>query len=62
MPEIADLHIDVPGLELTKSGHAAVVDYENMNVEGIYTLGGVTGRAELTPGMGVFSARHGTCD
>jgi pyruvate/2-oxoglutarate dehydrogenase complex dihydrolipoamide dehydrogenase (E3) component len=35
VPEIADLDIDDLGVGLTNSGHAAVDDYENMNVEGI---------------------------
>lgn len=50
-PEIEDLHLDVPGLEFTKKGHIAVDEFQNTNVEGIYALGDVTGRAELTPGM-----------
>ena len=54
-PEIADLHLNVPGLQLTKSGHISVDDLQNTSVDGIYALGDVTGRAELTPGM-LFSS------
>jgi glutathione reductase (NADPH) len=49
-PEILDLRLDVPGVQLSQSGHVAVDEYQNTNVPGIYALGDVTGRAELTPG------------
>lgn len=57
-PEIQDLNLDVPGLELTKTGHIAVDEFQNTNIEGIYALGDVTGQAELTPGKSRISARH----
>jgi len=50
-PEIEDLHIDIPGITLSSSGHIAVDEYQNTNVEGVYAIGDVTGQAELTPGM-----------
>jgi len=49
-PEIADLNLSIPGVQLTETGHVAVDDFQNTNIPGIYALGDVTGRAELTPG------------
>ncbi|KAF2182531.1 glutathione reductase [Zopfia rhizophila CBS 207.26] len=48
-PEVQKLNLDKPGIKLTKTGHIAVDEYQNTNVEGIYALGDVTGQAELTP-------------
>jgi glutathione reductase (NADPH) len=50
IPQLAELMIDVPGIKLTSTGHIAVDEFQNTNVEGIYALGDVTGQAELTPG------------
>lgn len=50
-PETQDLHLDVPGIQLSKTGHIAVDEFQNTNIPGIYALGDVTGQAELTPGM-----------
>ncbi|KAL4818650.1 hypothetical protein BDW67DRAFT_157057 [Aspergillus spinulosporus] len=49
VPEVEDLHLEIPGVELNKSGHVEVDEYQNTNVEGIYAIGDVTGQAELTP-------------
>ena len=49
-PEIEDLHLEIPGVKLSASGHIVVDEYQNTSVEGIYALGDVTGQAELTPG------------
>lgn len=49
-PEVEDLHLNVPGVKLSHSGHVVVDEYQNTSVEGIYALGDVTGQAELTPG------------
>ncbi|KAJ5596834.1 Glutathione reductase [Penicillium hetheringtonii] len=48
-PEVEDLHIDIPGITLSSSGHIVVDEYQNTNVEGVYAIGDVTGQAELTP-------------
>lgn len=57
-PEIADLHLEVPGIQLSKTGHIAVGGFQNTNVPGIYALGDVTGQAELTPGKTYSPRRH----
>lgn len=48
-PEIQDLAPEDIGVELTASGHIAVDDFQNTNVDGIYAIGDVTGQMELTP-------------
>jgi glutathione reductase (NADPH) len=49
-PEIDALDIGVTGVKLSKKGHIEVDEFQNTNVNGIYALGDVTGKAELTPG------------
>ncbi|KAL4939726.1 hypothetical protein BDV06DRAFT_198179 [Aspergillus oleicola] len=49
LPEVEDLHLDIPGVKLNESGHVVVDEYQNSSVEGIYAIGDVTGQAELTP-------------
>ncbi|KAF2808167.1 uncharacterized protein BDZ99DRAFT_488934 [Mytilinidion resinicola] len=48
-PEIKDLGLEKIGVKLTKSGHVAADEFQNTSVEGVYALGDVTGKAELTP-------------
>lgn len=48
-PETKDLKLDQIGINFTKSGHIATDEYQNTNIEGIYALGDVTGKFELTP-------------
>ena len=48
-PNIDGLNLEVAGVELTKEGYIAVNDYQETNVAGIYALGDVTGKIELTP-------------
>lgn len=50
IPEIQDLKLDQIGINFTKSGHIATDKYQNTNIKGIYALGDVTGKFELTPG------------
>lgn len=52
-PEVEGLHLDIPGVKCSPSGHIKVDEYQNTSVEGIYALGDVTGQAELTPGMSI---------
>jgi glutathione reductase (NADPH) len=49
-PEIEDLHLEIPGIQLGKTGHVVVDEFQNTSVDGIYAIGDVTGQAELTPG------------
>lgn len=51
LPEVEDLHLDIPGVKRDQRGHIVVDEYQNSNVDGIYAIGDVTGQAELTPGM-----------
>ncbi|EED21388.1 glutathione oxidoreductase Glr1, putative [Talaromyces stipitatus ATCC 10500] len=48
-PEVEDLHLEIPGVKQSRSGHVIVDEFQNTSVEGIYALGDVTGQAELTP-------------
>ncbi|BCS26152.1 glutathione-disulfide reductase GLR1 [Aspergillus puulaauensis] len=49
LPEVEDLHLDIPGVKRDQRGHIVVDEYQNSNVDGIYAIGDVTGQAELTP-------------
>ncbi|KAL4805211.1 hypothetical protein BDV18DRAFT_142165 [Aspergillus unguis] len=49
VPEVEDLHLEVPGLKQDPKGHIIVDEYQNSSVDGIYAIGDVTGQAELTP-------------
>jgi glutathione reductase (NADPH) len=48
-PEVEDLNLDIPGVKLNAGGHVVVDEYQNTSVEGIYALGDIIGKAELTP-------------
>jgi glutathione reductase (NADPH) len=48
-PETAALGLEGLGIATTKEGHIPVDDYQNTRVPGVYSVGDVTGRFELTP-------------
>jgi len=48
-PNTASLDLATAGVALDTGGHIAVDRFQNTNVPGIYAIGDVTGRAELTP-------------
>ncbi len=48
-PRIDGLGLDVAGVELDGAGYIRVDDYQNTSAEGVYALGDVCGRYELTP-------------
>lgn len=48
-PAIAGLGLDAAGVDLDASGFVATDPFQATNVEGIYAIGDVTGRAPLTP-------------
>lgn len=48
-PATKDIGLEKAGVDLTDSGHIIADDYQNTNVENIYALGDVCGKAELTP-------------
>lgn len=56
-PQVEDLGLDKAGIKQDEKGHIIVDDYQNTNVENIYALGDVCGKAELTP-VAVAAGRH----
>lgn len=48
-PRTAQLNLEAAGVALDERGCVAVDKYQNTNVPGIYAVGDVTGRVELTP-------------
>lgn len=48
-PEIEDLGLDSAGVKTDEKGYIIADDYQNTNVDGIYSLGDVCGKIELTP-------------
>ncbi|KAL4868287.1 hypothetical protein BDV12DRAFT_209281 [Aspergillus spectabilis] len=48
-PEVNALNIGAAGVKTSQGGHILVDDFGNTSVPGIYALGDVIGRAELTP-------------
>ncbi|KAI4162577.1 MAG: hypothetical protein LQ342_003808 [Letrouitia transgressa] len=48
-PEVEDLGLDKVGVKQNERGHIIADDYQNTNVDNIYSLGDVSGKAELTP-------------
>ena len=51
------LGLDAAGVHTTKTGHIVVDDYQNTNVPGVYALGDVCGKVELTP-MAIAAGRR----
>lgn len=48
-PNVTGFGLEKTGVALTDKGYIASDDFENTTVEGIYALGDVTGKLELTP-------------
>ena len=48
-PLTKDLNLEAAGVEFDEKGFIPVDEYQNTNVDGIYAVGDVTGRAQLTP-------------
>ncbi|KAK6066181.1 glutathione reductase [Seiridium cupressi] len=48
-PATKDIGLEKAGIEVNEKGHIKADDYQNTNVENIYALGDVCGKAELTP-------------
>lgn len=49
VPRTQGLDLERAGIQLNKTGHVPVDDWQNTAVAGIYAIGDVTGRIELTP-------------
>jgi len=48
-PEVEDLGLDKASIKTDESGHIIADDYQNTNIDNIYSLGDVCGKVELTP-------------
>ncbi|KAI4229356.1 MAG: hypothetical protein L6R36_000897 [Xanthoria steineri] len=48
-PEVEDLGLDKAGVHQNEKGQIIADDYQNTNVDNIYSLGDVCGKIELTP-------------
>jgi glutathione reductase (NADPH) len=46
---IADLNLDVTGIKVSQKGYVETDEYQNTSVQGVYAVGDVTHRAQLTP-------------
>ena len=56
-PNTEALNLPVTGVEVNKAGYIPTDDFQNTNVEGVYAVGDVTGRAALTP-VAIGAARR----
>ncbi|KAJ1725411.1 Glutathione reductase [Coemansia erecta] len=57
-PNTAPLNLAaVPGIQLNRTGHIVADEYQNTSVPGIYSLGDVYGKSELTP-VAIAAGRH----
>lgn len=48
-PEVEDLGLEKAGIKTDESGHIIADNYQNTNIDNIYSLGDVCGKVELTP-------------
>lgn len=49
-PETEGLQLQKLGIKTNSKGHVMADDFQNTNVESIFSLGDVSGKVELTPG------------
>lgn len=56
-PNTRDLNLDAAGVSIDKRGYIPTDEFQNTNVPGIYAVGDVTGRAQLTP-VAIAAARR----
>lgn len=56
-PATADLNLDAAGIACDDKGYIPCDDFQNTNVKNIYSVGDVTGRAQLTP-VAIAAARR----
>lgn len=56
-PATADLNLESAGIEFDDRGYIPCDDFQNTNVNNIYSVGDVTGRAQLTP-VAIAAARR----
>ncbi|CAM9896773.1 unnamed protein product [Ectocarpus sp. 6 AP-2014] len=55
-PNVGSLGLPSAGVEQSERGHITVDEWQNTSAEGVYALGDVTGRVELTP-MAIAAGR-----
>ena len=48
-PNSDDIALENAGLKVDEQGYIKTDDYQNTEVEGVYAIGDVTGREQLTP-------------
>lgn len=58
-PNTRDLNLDAAGVNCDERGYILTDEFQNTNVPGIYAVGDVTGRAQLTPVAIAASRRLG---
>ncbi|CAM9581788.1 unnamed protein product [Scytosiphon promiscuus] len=56
-PNVKSLGLSAAGVEQSDKGHITVDEWQNTSAEGVYALGDVTGRIELTP-MAIAAGRR----
>jgi glutathione reductase (NADPH) len=56
-PNTQDLNLAATGVEVSPEGYVPTDAYQNTNVAGVYAVGDVTGRAQLTP-VAIAAARR----
>ncbi len=56
-PATADLNLQAAGVHMDDQGYIPTDEFQNTNVQGIYAVGDVTGRAPLTP-VAIAAARR----
>lgn len=56
-PNTQDLNLAATGIQVSEGGYIPTDDYQNTNVPGVYAVGDVTGRAQLTP-VAIAAARR----
>ena len=56
-PNTADLNLEAAGIETDERGYIQTDEFQNTGVDGVYAVGDVTGRAQLTP-VAIAAARR----
>jgi glutathione reductase (NADPH) len=56
-PNTQDLNLAATGIDVTEAGYIPTDAYQNTNIPGVYAVGDVTGRAQLTP-VAIAAARR----
>ncbi|MFO7604469.1 MAG: glutathione-disulfide reductase, partial [Gammaproteobacteria bacterium] len=56
-PNTVPLHLDVAGVECDPNGYIPVDEYQQTNIAGVYAVGDVIGKAQLTP-VAINAARR----